>query len=85
MRSTLRIDDDLLRELKTRAANEGLSLSDLVNLVLRQSIAEPPRPRRPFEQKTRDLARPAFDITKANAIAADLEDETILRTVGRSK
>jgi len=84
MRTTLRIDDDLLRELKTRAANEGLSLSDLVNLVLRQSVAEPLRPRRPFKQKTRDLGRPAFDITKANAIAADLEDEAILRKVGRS-
>ena len=84
MRTTLRIDDDLLRELKTRAANEGLSLSDLVNLVLRQSVAEPPRSRRPFKQKTRDLGRPSFDVTKANAIAGVLEDEAILRKVGRS-
>jgi len=84
MRTTLRIDDDLLRELKSRAADEGLSLSDLVNVVLRQSVAEPRRPRRAFKQKTRNLGRPAFDITKANAIAADLEDEAILRKVGRS-
>ncbi len=84
MRTTLRIDDDLLRELKNRAANEGLSLSDVVNLVLRQSVAAPPRPRRPFKQKTRNLGRPAFDVTKANAVAADLEDEAILRKVGRS-
>jgi len=84
MRTTLRIDDDLLRELKARAAEEGLSLSDLVNLVLRQGVATPPRPRRPFKQKTRDLGRPAFDVTKANAVAADLEDDSILRKVGRS-
>ena len=84
MRTTLRIDDDLLRELKARAANEGVALSDLVNLVLRQSVAEPPRPRRPFKQRARDLGRPAFDITKANAIAADLEDEAILGKVGRA-
>ena len=84
MRTTLRIDDDLLRELKSRAADEGLSLSDVVNLVLRQSVAAPRRPRRPFKQKTRDLGRPAFDTTKANAVAADLEDEAILRKVGRS-
>jgi antitoxin component of RelBE/YafQ-DinJ toxin-antitoxin module len=83
MRTTLRIDDDLLHELKTRAATEGLSLSDLVNLVLRQSVAAPPRPRRPFRQKTHNLGRPAFDVTKANAVAADLEDEAILRKVGR--
>ena len=84
MRTTLRIDDDLLRELKSRAADEGLSLSDLVNIVLRQSVTEPRRRRRAFKQKTRNLGRPAFDITKANAIAADLEDEAILRKVGRS-
>ena len=84
MRTTLRIDDDLLRELKSRAADEGLSLSDVVNLVLRQSVATPPRPRRPFKQKTHDLGRPSFDITKANAVAANLEDEAILRKVGRS-
>ena len=84
MRTTLRIDDDLLHELKARAANEGLSLSDVVNLVLRRSVAAPPRPRRPFRQKTRDLGQPSFDVTKANAIAADLEDEAILRTVSRS-
>ena len=84
MRTTLRIDDDLLRELKTRAANEGLSLSDVVNRALRQSVAAPPRPRRPFKQKTRNLGRPSFDVTKANAVAADLEDEAILRKVDRS-
>ena len=84
MRTTLRIDDDLLRELKSRAADEGLSLSDVVNLVLRQSVAAPPRPRRPFKQKTRNLGRPAFDVTKANAVAADLEDEEILRKLGCS-
>ncbi len=84
MRTTLRIDDDLLRELKSRAADEGLSLSDVVNLVLRQGVATPRRPRRPFKQKTRDLGRPAFDITKANSLAADLEDEGILRKVGGS-
>ena len=83
MRTTLRIDDDLLRELKSRAADEGLSLSAVVNLALRQSVAAPPRPRRPFKQKTRNLGRPAFDVTKANAVAADLEDEAILRKVGR--
>ena len=84
MRTTLRIDDDLLRELKSRAADEGLSLSEVVNLVLRRSVAAPQRPRRPFKQKTRDLGRPAFDVTKANAVVADLEDEEILRKVGRS-
>jgi len=84
VRTTLRIDEDLFRELKKRASREGLSLSELVNLALRQRFATEKRPRRPFRQKTRDLGRPTFDVTKANARAAELEDEEILRKVAGS-
>jgi antitoxin component of RelBE/YafQ-DinJ toxin-antitoxin module len=84
VRTTLRIDDDLFRELKKRASNEGLTLSELVNLALRQSLVSEKRPRRVFRQKTRDLGRPAFDVTKANAVAAELEDEAILRKLAGS-
>lgn len=85
MRTTLRIDDDLLRELKERASREGLTLSEVVNLALRQSLAEPKRPRRTFRQKTRDLGRPSFDVTRANAAAAALDDAAVLRKLGRSE
>lgn len=84
MRTTLRIDDDLFRELKKRASNEGLTLSEVVNLALRQSLGTEKRPRRVFRQKTRDLGRPAFDVTKANAVAAEIEDEAILRKLAGS-
>ena len=84
MRTTLRIDDDLFRELKKRASSEGLTLSELVNLALRQSLTTEKRPRRVFRQKTRDLGRPSFDITKANAVAAQLEDQAILRKLAGS-
>ena len=84
MRTTLRIDDDLFRELKKRATSEGLTLSELVNLALRQSLSTEKRPRRVFRQKTRDLGRPSFDITKANAVAAELEDQDILRKLAGS-
>jgi antitoxin component of RelBE/YafQ-DinJ toxin-antitoxin module len=84
MRTTLRIDDDLFRELKKRASSEGLTLSELVNLALRQSLTTEKRPRRVFRQKTRDLGRPSFDVTKANAVAAELEDQAILRKLAGS-
>jgi antitoxin component of RelBE/YafQ-DinJ toxin-antitoxin module len=84
MRTTLRIDDDLFRELKERASSEGLTLSELVNLALRQSLSTEKRPRRVFRQKTRDLGRPSFDVTKANAVAAELEDQDILRKLAGS-
>jgi antitoxin component of RelBE/YafQ-DinJ toxin-antitoxin module len=84
MRTTLRLDDDLLIQLKRRANEEGLTLSEVVNLALRRSLASAKRPHRVFRQKTRDLGRPSFDVTKANAVAAALEDETILRKLARS-
>ena len=84
MRTTLRIDDDLFRELKRRASSEGLTLSELVNLALRQSLTTAKRRRRVFRQRTRDLGRPSFDLTKANAVAAELEDQDILRKLAGS-
>jgi len=79
MRTTLRLDDDLLIELKKRANEGGLTLSEVVNLALREGLAVRRRARRPFRQRTRDLGRPSFDVTKANAVAAALEDEALLR------
>ena len=84
MRTTLRLDDDLFRELKKRASREGLTLSELVNLALRQSLRTEKRPRRLFRQKTRDLGRPSFDLTKANAVAGALEDQATLRKLAGS-
>lgn len=79
MRTTLRLDDDLLLELKNRARQEGITLSELVNLALRQSLVGAKRPRRPFRLKTRDLGQASFDVTKANAVAASLDDQVVLR------
>ena len=82
MRTTLRLDDDLLIELNRRANREGLTLSEVVNLALRQGLAARGPARRAFRQKTRDLGAASFDVTRANAAAAALEDEEILRGLG---
>lgn len=82
MRTTLRLDDDLLIELKKRADREGLTLSEVVNLALRQGLAERRSAKRTFRQKTRDLGAASFDVTRANAAASALEDAEILRKLG---
>ena len=84
MRTTLRIDDDLFRELKRRARSEDLTLSELVNLALRQSLTPKKRSHPPFRQTTHDLGRSSFDIAAANAVAARLEDEVVLRKLADS-
>lgn len=40
-RTTLALEDDLLRELKARAAREGRTLQAVANELLRQAVARP--------------------------------------------
>lgn len=52
MRTTLIIDDDLLRQAKLRAAEWKLTVSDVVNNALRECLGRPARPARPFSLVT---------------------------------
>jgi hypothetical protein len=87
MRTTLRIDDDLLRALKERARQEDVSISRLLNDALRRGLSAPPSPgrKKKFVQKTYNMGPPLIDLTKANAIAAALEDEEIIRKMSQGK
>jgi hypothetical protein len=81
MRTTIRIDDDLMSELKQHAQLEKVSLTQFVNRLLRRGLAtgRATRPTRPFRQKTFRMGAAAFDMNKAVAFASTLEDEEILR------
>lgn len=84
MRTTVRIDDDLLRDLKERAHREDISLTTLLNRVLRQGLAggDAARPKkRPYREKTFDMGPPKFDVNRALALAAELEDEAIMEKI----
>jgi plasmid stability protein len=43
-RTTIAIEDALLRQVKQRAARKGATLQAEVNALLRQALAAPPRP-----------------------------------------
>jgi hypothetical protein len=81
MRTTLTIDDDLMRELKEVAHREGVPLKLVVNRALRLGLAGAAKPkRRRYRCPTYSMgpARiPSLD--KAMAVAAALEDEEIAR------
>lgn len=85
MRTTVRIDDDLMRELKHRAEQTKLSLTRLLNQVLRQGLAAPPKKRAPFHQKTYDLGVPLVNLDKALSLAFEWEDEEIMRKMAEGK
>lgn len=51
MRTTLDLDDELLREAKARAAREGESLTRFIDRALRVYLRPTRRPGRPFRLK----------------------------------
>ena len=87
MRTTVRIDDDLLRSLKERARREEVSLSRLLNDTIRKGLSDSSAGRRKkrFVQRTYHMGKPLIDLTKALSLAAALEDEETLRKMGLGK
>ena len=88
MRTTVRIDDDLLRSLKERAHREGTSLTKLINRVVRQGLSgiEQAKPlSRRYREKTFPMGEPRQSLDKALALAAYLEDEETREKLARRK
>ncbi len=82
MRTTVRIDDALLLELKARASEEGLSLTRFFSRILRAGLEadqQSKKPRRRYRERTFPLGAPRIDLTKALAVSTALEDDEILR------
>ena len=52
VRTTLVLDDELLRRAKYRAAERNLTVSDVVNQALRAALNEPEPTRAPFAMLT---------------------------------
>ena len=88
MRTTVRIDQELMDALKERSRNERVSLTRLLNEVLRAGIdasAGKRKPRRKHREETHDMGPARFPLDKALAMAAALEDEEILRKLTQRK
>ena len=49
MRTTIRLDDDLLKELKAHAARTGRSMTSLIEDAVRESLARASSERPPLE------------------------------------
>ena len=88
MRTTVRIDDDLLSELRERSRDEKLSLTQLINGTLRAGLranvksASVPRN---YREPTHSMGAPAIDLDKSLSLAASLEDQQVLEKLARRK
>lgn len=82
MRTTLRLDDDLVNDLKTLAARKKASLGEVTNQVLRLGLMRleaPPGKRHRYREKVVDMGEPAVNLDKALALSASLEDAEAIR------
>lgn len=82
----MRIDDDLMRDLREQAHREGTSLATLVNRVLRRGVRALEQGRktaRPYREKTFSMGKPKVDLDTALALAASLEDEEVCEELAR--
>ena len=80
MRTTVTLDPDVEAGLKTAMRQQGSSFKEAVNQAIRRGLSSNGPRRRRVRFKTYDLGlNPVFRWDKALALAAELEDEEILR------
>ena len=82
MNSKVRIDDDLMAELRSRARAEQISVTRTVNRMIRVGLAASKRPceeRERYEEVTVRMGRPRVEVDKALALAGALDDAEIIR------
>jgi hypothetical protein len=88
MRTTVRLDDELLDRLKAQARAENVSLTRLINHALEAGLAaraaRPPKRTR-YREHVHALGAARVPLDKALALAAVLEDEEIARKLAARK
>ena len=88
MRATVHIDDDLLTTLRSRAQGEGLSITRMLDRVLRAGLEALSRSEdKPeiYRETTFPMGSPHANLDKSLASAAALEDDEVLRWMSLRK
>jgi len=80
MRTTLTIDDGLLRQLRQRALDSGKPFKQVVNETLQAGLRASAATRKPYVCPTFSIGEPRWPVNldKALALADELEDEEIM-------
>ena len=84
MRTTVTLDPDTDAAVRKLMRERGLSFKEAVNAAIRAGAA-PRADRPPFSTPTHAMGVPSLSIDKALRLAADLEDEEIIRKLGLRK
>jgi hypothetical protein len=86
MRTTIRLDDELMREAKVRAAEQGITLTQLIDESLRERLAARKRPKKsgPFRLRSygEGGTRPGVDLSDNRALRDLMDEDTPLLSAG---
>lgn len=79
MRTTVTLDEDVARQLEELRRQERISFKEAINSTLRLGL-RPSREQKPYVMPTYRMGlRPGINLDKALQLAADMEDEEIIR------
>ena len=79
MRTTVTLDPDVSEQLKAVARQRNVSFKTALNDAVRAGLAAERGGKRRFKVEPRAMGPAKVDLTHALRLAADLEDEEILR------
>lgn len=83
MRTTVTLDPDADAAVRKLMAERGISFKEAVNqAILSGPGAGKPKP---FKTKSYNMGKPLVDLTHANTIVAQLDDEEFLRKMQRDR
>lgn len=76
MRTTLNLDDDLIKAVKRKAAETGRTMTEVIEGSLRESLQRPSESRPAYRLRmvtVRGRRRPGVDLTDRNALYEAME------------
>jgi hypothetical protein len=85
MRTTVTLDPDVESMLRKEVQKRGEPFKQVLNNAIRAGLRSPKRRGEAFEPLTFDMGKPRLDLTKAGALAAELEDEELIGRYRRSR
>ncbi len=84
MRTTLSLDPDVDEMLRALMRERGVSFKDAVNMAIRAGL-RPSKPTKRFRTRSYPLGLPAVPLTRALQVAAELEDDELVRKMNIGK
>ena len=85
MRTTVTLDPDVESMLRKEVRRSGEPFKQVLNDAIRSGLRSMKRQDEAYEPLTFDMGKPRVDLTKAGALAAELEDDELISRFRRGR